>query len=79
MLKLMDDSHYDEWQAELCPICHVELEWVDCGWCGGDGYIDETDIDPDGDEMATCQDCMGDGGWLECPNLPHNEEATQWP
>ena len=55
-----------------CGFCGAELEWIDCWICGGDGVIDETEYDPlEGDKFARCNECNGDGGYLECPDLPH--------
>lgn len=58
--------------APTCEKCGAELDWVDCWMCGGDGTYDETETDPlEGDEFAICPECGGNGGYLECPDLPH--------
>lgn len=53
-----------------CKLCGEEKDWVDCFECGGEGYWDETDIDPlEGDEFAPCSMCGAKGGWHECLNV----------
>ena len=59
------DAMYDD--APACKVCGEPKIWVECWHCGGDGYCDETDIDPlEGDEFAPCSECAAKGGWYEC-------------
>lgn len=63
--------------ANKCKVCGAELEWVECWKCFGEGGFDETDIDPlEGDEFSVCDECCGQGGYLECPDLPHKKGET---
>lgn len=65
---------------ETCKVCGSDLEWVDCWKCLGEGCIDESDIDPlEGDEFYPCDECHGEGGYLECPALPHEKESHGHP
>ena len=62
----------------ICKTCGMEKEWVDCSDCGGEGYVDETDIDPlDGDEFAPCYMCDTLGGWYECLYAEHHKEMVK--
>ena len=60
-----------------CSICGAYLEWTDC-WQGcQDGYVDEYDEDPincDPGDMRKCGECNCRGGYLGCPNLPHERD-----
>ncbi len=66
---------------ETCQVCGFELEWVECWDCGGEGWIDEYEDDAinysEGEEYRRCSNCSGEGGWLECPNLPHTKTLTE--
>ncbi len=65
-------------RVETCKICGAELEWVDC-WNGcDDGFFDGYEEDPlwyDPGDLIPCSACRGNGGYLECPNLPHENQA----
>jgi len=55
----------------LCPSCGCDLEWEECGRCGGEGWIDVYDDDPlwyDPGDMSPCLQCGGHGGWWVCPD-----------
>lgn len=75
-----------DYVVEICSVCGLELDWVECCECGGNGGFDNDELmalarpprameeDPlwyDGIEWETCQACHGEGGWTECPALPH--------
>lgn len=73
-MKIVTDLIENPPQPKTCTVCGAELEWVDCWKCFGEGGIDETDIDPlEGDEFSMCDEFHGEGGYLECPDLPHKE------
>lgn len=58
--------------TEVCGVCGCELEYEDCGACGGDGAVDEYDEDPINEPPGSyvpCEQCDGKGGWLGCPNV----------
>lgn len=65
----------------LCLICGCSLEWEDCEYCAGEGWIDEYDDDPinyaPGEEFFQCEMCGGSGGWLECPNAENHHKNFQ--
>lgn len=70
-----EEPEFDD--VPICAVCGCELEWVDCGYCYGDGLIDLHDEDPinfDPGDMSRCPECHGRGGWLECPNIPHERD-----
>ncbi len=76
MIAIYDEIEIYQDEAECCPVCGAELEWIDCPDCGGDGEIDCYGDDPlwygPGDTKR-CSECKGVGGWLECPRLPHEK------
>lgn len=57
--------------AVTCCLCDYEMEWVNCSYCGGEGYVDGYEEDPlwyDQGDMVPCQQCGGSGGYYWCPN-----------
>ncbi len=56
--------------AMTCALCHCEMEWEHCGDCGGEGWNDAYEDDPNyyqpGDTKP-CHMCDGRGGswWCE--------------
>lgn len=73
---LLEVGH--EEAPEYCPICGAELEWMECQAGCDDGQIDGYEEDPmwySPGETYRCSACKGKGGWLECPNLPHQEQG----
>lgn len=66
-----------------CAVCGAELEWTDCWHCLGDEAFHDCGedtcccADPDDDLNEQCQECNGQGGYLECPCLPHSNEQME--
>lgn len=58
------DTEYYIRDNEYCPICHAEMDWNDCEYCGGDGSWWDEDL---ADDME-CEVCGGRGGSLYCGN-----------
>ena len=56
-----------------CPICGAYLEWVRCWYGCDDGFFYPY---LPGVALERCEECHGRGGYLECSNLPHTEQAT---
>lgn len=63
--------------AMTCALCDTEMDWEDCSACGGDGYFDGYEEDPNwyapGEEVP-CSQCGGKGGdyWCvtdKCPTI----------
>jgi len=55
--------------AMTCFLCDCEMEWEDCGACGGDGFFDGYEEDPNWyapGEDVTCTQCGGEGGNYWC-------------
>lgn len=56
--------------ALTCALCHSEMEWAECMACGGDGFFDGHEEDPNwynpGDTVD-CSQCAGQGGDHWCP------------
>jgi hypothetical protein len=49
---------------EDCPKCHEETVSRCCGACGGDGYVELYEEDPNyyrPDEVGQCHECHGQG------------------
>ena len=61
----------------VCKMCGAYREWEDCGDCGGDGYVDVFEDNPQwyspGD-TEDCHQCGGNGGWWVCPNAEQHSE-----
>ena len=60
-------------QAETCPRCGADLEWVACFQFCEDGWYDEYEYDAVNNARGTwvpCETCDGKGGWLECLDCP---------
>ncbi len=54
----------------VCALCNAEMEWEDCSACGGDGFFDGYEEDPNWyqpGELADCCQCGGNGGDHFCP------------
>ena len=65
----LDPDVFDDGRP-ACSVCGEPKFYVDCPECGGEGYWDETDIDPlEGDEFTPCAMCGAKGGWYECGNV----------
>lgn len=73
----MDDEDrgyraFDE--AFDCKHCGQELDYEECDYCGGEGFIDGERLqeeDPlwyDADDTERCEQCSGKGGWHFCTN-----------
>jgi DnaJ-class molecular chaperone len=60
------DSSFRE---PVCIVCGADLAWVTCYECAGTGGF-ESDFDLD-EEFEECETCGGQGGYLECPMIPH--------
>jgi len=63
--------------AMTCALCDTEMDWEDCSACGGDGFFDGYEEDPNwyqpGEEVP-CSQCGGRGGdyWCvtdKCPTI----------
>jgi hypothetical protein len=57
--------------AMTCLLCDYEMEWEDCSACGGDGFFDGYEEDPNWyqpGECVDCSQCAGQGGDYWCPN-----------
>lgn len=55
--------------AATCCLCDNECEWQDCQACGGDGYFDGYEEDPnwyEPGEDVPCRECRGQGGYYYC-------------
>lgn len=55
--------------AMTCFLCDCEMEWEECGACGGDGYFDGYEEDPNWyppGEDVPCSQCGGQGGTYFC-------------
>lgn len=55
----------------LCRKCGEEKEWESCGLCGGDGWYEPFEDDPnfyEPDDILPCSQCDGEGGWMVCLN-----------
>ena len=75
------DGPYDQNDVELacCPICHAEMEWVECWQCHGNGGFHDCGEDCcpclDKEEITVdCDECDGEGGYLACASMPHTDE-----
>ena len=56
--------------AMTCFLCDTEMDWEDCSACGGDGFFDGYEEDPNWyapGETVTCAQCGGEGGNHWCP------------
>ena len=56
--------------AMTCALCECEMDWQDCTSCGGDGYFDGYEEDPNWyapGEDVPCSQCGGNGGDFWCP------------
>ena len=54
----------------ICCLCQCEMEWEDCSACGGDGFFDGYEEDPNWYQPGECVDCSqcgGEGGAHVCP------------
>lgn len=56
--------------AMTCALCHCEMEWEHCGDCGGEGWNDAYEDDPNyyqPEDTKPCHMCDGRGGswWCE--------------
>jgi len=58
---LNDDSEEDC----QCARCGSSVEWIFCGECCGNGYLDEDRWEYDEDEVP-CSACRTTGGAYEC-------------
>lgn len=71
---------YDEGdEEEYCSVCGGYLDWVDCWYCHGEGEFDLYEQDCfayEPGEVERCEVCNGEGGYLECMNLPHKLPPT---
>jgi hypothetical protein len=57
--------------AMTCALCDYEMDWEDCGFCGGDAEFDGYEEDPNWyapGEMVPCSQCGGSGGDYFCGN-----------
>lgn len=52
-----------EWDCQ-CARCGSSCGYVDCGECGGDGYVEDDDCC--GTDTMQCRECGGHGGWPVC-------------
>lgn len=63
-------------EEPVCQICGQYLEWEECWYGCEDGFFDEYDDDPinfaPGEWLRKCEICEGNGGYLVCPNAPHD-------
>jgi hypothetical protein len=53
-----------------CALCKAEMEWQECSACGGDGFFDGYEEDPNWyqpGECVDCSQCAGQGGDYWCP------------
>jgi hypothetical protein len=62
-----------------CPVCGNYMEWADCWACFGAGGHHDCGEDCccclDREEITRdCDECNGEGGYLECSGLPHTDE-----
>lgn len=56
--------------ALTCVLCDTEMVWEDCSACGGDGFFDGHEEDPNWyapGEDVPCTQCGGEGGENWCP------------
>lgn len=66
-------------QIPTCPLCSYEMEWERCTACDGDGEFDWETLqfeDPlwyQPGDTERCEECRGEGGWWQCPNVPHSD------
>jgi DnaJ-class molecular chaperone len=71
-MSLMFNSPPDDCDDDdSCPKCGTgDREWVTCWSCHGEGCFDMHEEDgvnyAEGEELETCSECGGHGGWLEC-------------
>lgn len=78
----MDYDADDNWDDDddcddpTCSICGNYLDWFDCLECGGEGWIDETEIDPLDGDVICCSACNGKGGNLECLNAENHQKEV---
>ena len=74
---LSNGLDYDEEDhGPYCEYCGAELDWTDCWSCHGQGFFDLYEMYPleyEPGETDVCTECNGEGGYLECPNVPHKE------
>lgn len=57
--------------AMTCVLCDYEMEWERCSYCGGDGFFDGYEEDPNWyapGEDVPCSQCGGNGGEYWCVN-----------
>lgn len=55
--------------ALTCALCNSEMEWRECSACGGDGFFDGYEEDPNWyqpGECVDCSQCAGQGGDYIC-------------
>jgi len=55
--------------AMTCALCDCEMEWEDCSACGGEGFFDGYEEDPNWyapGEDVPCSQCGGSGGDWWC-------------
>lgn len=48
-------------------------DWIECWSCGGEGFHELYDEDPlwyDEDDIETCEECAGAGGWQRADTQP---------
>ncbi len=57
-----------EWECQ-CARCGSSCHFADCDNCGGEGEIEDTDWQGEG-EYHTCDWCRGAGGWWQCCSSP---------
>ena len=56
--------------AMTCFLCNTEMDWEECSACGGDGFFDGYEKDPNWYQPGECVDCSqcgGQGGDYWCP------------
>jgi hypothetical protein len=56
-----------------CARCGSSCDWDECGYCHGDGFIDDDDEDPDESDLvffSQCPSCNAHGGWQTCLASP---------
>lgn len=61
-----------------CEICGAEVEWDECGLCGGDGIVEhEPDVEEPWTGFEPCGKCGGRGGWNVCPHAGEPEHVRE--
>lgn len=78
-------NEFPDEAVEECPLCHYEMEHVDCDHCSGDGGFHDCGedtcccADPDDDLNEQCEQCNGHGGYMQCPNAGRHDQLNPEP